>query len=107
LLPTTTSHLSRDNNVEELRARLQGLAVEVPPTCPAQRLLEKLREDDLDLSILISDSMMNKDVTVTELHRELSRNGVKISRESISKYRSQICRCDPHCSHRLGDSANG
>jgi|TARA_Y100001951_G_C11222589_1_gene229693 uracil phosphoribosyltransferase len=88
--------------VEELRARLQGLTVEEPPTCPAQRLLGKLREEDLDLSVLISDSMMNTGVTVTELHRELSRNGVKISRESITKYRNQICRCDPHCSQRLG-----
>jgi hypothetical protein len=93
--------------VEELRARLQQLAVQEPPTCAGQRLLDKIREEDVDLSILVSDSMMNKDVTVTELHRELSRNGVKISRETISKYRSKICRCDPHCSERLGSGGNG
>ena len=93
--------------MEELRTRLQQLAVVDPPTCAAQRLLDKIREEDVDLSMLISDSMMNTDVTVAELHRELTRNGVKISRETISKYRSKICRCDPHCSQRQGSGGNG
>ena len=93
--------------MEELRARLQRLTVQGPPTCAGQRLLDKIREEDVDLSILVSDSMMNKEVTVTELHRELSSNGVKISRETISKCRSKICRCDPHCSERLGSAENG
>jgi DNA-directed RNA polymerase specialized sigma54-like protein len=93
--------------VEELRARLQELAVQEAPTCAAQRLLEKIREEDEDLSTLISDSMMNKDLTVAELHRELTRNGIKISRETIAKYRSKICRCDPHCSQRLGGRDDG
>ena len=93
--------------MEELRARLQELAVQEPSTCPAQRLLEKYREEDLELGILISDSMMNPDISVAEVHRELTSNGIKLSRETISKYRSQICRCDPHCSERLGSPANG
>jgi len=93
--------------VEELRARLQELAVEEQPTCPAQRLLEQFRKEDLELGILISDSMMNRDISISEVHRELSSNGIKISRETISRYRSEICRCDPHCSKRLGSSANG
>tara|TARA_Y100000296_G_scaffold83631_1_gene115130 strand:+ start:6701 stop:6982 length:282 start_codon:yes stop_codon:yes gene_type:complete len=93
--------------VEELRAKLEALALVEEPTCPASRFVEGINADDESLGKLVSESMMNFGVSVAEIHRELTTHGYKISRESISKYRQQICRCNPHCSVMHGGTENG
>ena len=92
--------------MEQLKAKLEALALVAEPTCPASRFVEGVNADDESLGQLVSESMMNFDVSVAEIHRELTTHGYRISRESISKYRKRICRCDPHCSVLYGGAEN-
>ena len=89
--------------MEELREKLKALSADfVEPTCPAERFLRSVREDDPELSEMLSNLFTNPEVPVLSLQQELKANGYKISRESMSVYRRQICRCNPHCSELLG-----
>ena len=95
--------------MEELRQRLGVLANKdgTPPICPAVKLITKMEEDDAEVAKLISESMMNPEVSIAEIHRELATHGIGISRESISRYKNRICLCSPHCSESLGSGQNG
>ncbi len=95
--------------MEELRQKLGILANKngAPQICPAFKLITKMKEDDEEVAKLISDSMMNPDVSIAEIHRELSTHGIGISRESISRYKNRICLCSPHCSESLESGKNG
>ena len=95
--------------MEELRQKLGILANKngAPQICPAFKLITKMSEEDEEVAKLISDSMMNPDVSIAEIHRELSTHGIGISRESISRYKNRICLCSPHCSESLESGKNG
>ena len=89
--------------MQELREKLEALKpVSTDLTCPAERFLKKVGEEDSELATMLSDLMMDPEVSMLSLCQELRGHGYKISRESISLYRRKVCRCDPHCSMTLG-----
>ena len=90
--------------MEELREKLKALSSNsVEPTCPTERFLRSVKEEDPELSSMLSNLFMDPEQPVLSLQQELKGHGYKISRESISIYRRGVCRCDPHCSKLLGD----
>ena len=89
--------------MRELREKLKALSPDsAEVTCPAERFLRVVKDDDPELSAMLSDLFMNPDVPILSLQQELKGHGYKISRESISVYKRRVCRCDPHCSELLG-----
>jgi hypothetical protein len=89
--------------VRELREKLKALSPDcAEPTCPAERFLRAVKEEDPELSIMLSDLFMNSEVPILSLQQELKGHGYKIGRESMSIYKRRVCRCDPHCSELLG-----
>ena len=89
--------------MRELREKLKALSPDsTEPTCPAERFLRVLKEEDPELSTTLSDLFMNPEVPILSLQQELKGHGYKISRESMSIYKRRVCRCDPHCSELLG-----
>ena len=89
--------------MRELREKLEALSVSsVNPTCPTERFLKSVKEEDPELSSMLSNLFMDPEQPILSLQQELQANGYKIGRESISIYRRGVCRCDPHCSKLLG-----
>ena len=85
--------------MRELREKLKALSPDsAEVTCPAERFLRAVKDDDPELSTMLSDLFMNPDVPILSLQQELKGHGYKISRESISVYKRRVCRCNPHCS---------
>ena len=89
--------------MRELREKLKALSPDSAElTCPAERFLRAVKDDDPELSAMLSDLFMNPDVPILSLQQELKGHGYKISRESISVYKRRVCRCNPHCSELFG-----
>ena len=89
--------------MRELREKLKALSPDSAElTCPAERFLRAVKEDDPELSTMLSDLFMNSEVPILSLQQELKGHGYKISRESISVYKRRVCRCNPHCSELFG-----
>ena len=89
--------------MRELREKLKALSPDSAElTCPAERFLRAVKDDDPELSTMLSDLFMNPDVPILSLQQELKGHGYKISRESISIYKRRVCRCNPHCSELFG-----
>ena len=73
-----------------LHDRLAALAGEQPTTCPAQRLIDALSEDEAQV---LADLLTDRSVSTFRIWQALRAEGYKISRDTISIHRQGRCYC--------------
>jgi hypothetical protein len=73
-----------------LHERLAALAGEQPTSCPTQRLLDALSEDE---ARVLADLLADRSVSTFRIWQALRAEGYRISRDTISIHRQGRCYC--------------